>query len=350
VPSDLLVLPSLDNVTHSPLPGNGEPDPATPDPPRAHRWRRKPRKPETRAARRARLDRAAGEAIAQAAETNGDPIALMAAASGTEAKYCDPIIRQHPLFFSALRARFLMPEEMERMEREARIAAAAAAEPGPVVWVRRRFNDRRSRRAAYRFADVSGLHWSSRSGGKKRHTNRPYLHGYVRCDAMLVGAVAHSCRQGPAPHRIKVCLTRSDNKQVWPQIERAAYTSPGRPGAEKEQVMTNGSTLSLPEMEDRIAILRDNIRQLTEQAAALSGAADEARAADRIAAQQADLDRLVAERDAILARRAAAARLAAPKAKRVKKKKVVKKKSASKKKKAARKKVAKKATKKKKRR
>ena len=40
--------------------------------------------------------------------------------------------------------------------------------------------------------------------------------------------------------------------------------------------MTNGSTLSLPELEDRIAILRDNIRQLTEQAAALSGAADEA--------------------------------------------------------------------------
>ena len=71
--------------------------------------------------------------------------------------------------------------------------------------------------------------------------------------------------------------------------------------------MTNGSTLSLPEIEDRIAILRDNIRQLTEQAAALSGAADEARAADRIAAQQADLDRLIAERDAILARRAAAA-------------------------------------------
>ena len=65
--------------------------------------------------------------------------------------------------------------------------------------------------------------------------------------------------------------------------------------------MTNGSTLSLPEIEDRIAILRDNIRQLTEQAAALSGAADEARAADRIAAQQADLDRLIAERDAILA-------------------------------------------------
>jgi uncharacterized small protein (DUF1192 family) len=121
--------------------------------------------------------------------------------------------------------------------------------------------------------------------------------------------------------------------------------------------MTNGSTLSLPEMEDRIAILRGNIRQLTEQAAALSGAADEARAADRIAAQQAELDRLVAERDAMLARRAAVAQPAAARPSRAKKKKAAKKKAAKKKvakkkKKAAAKKVArtKKTSKKKKRR
>ena len=101
--------------------------------------------------------------------------------------------------------------------------------------------------------------------------------------------------------------------------------------------MTNGSTLSLPEIEDRIAILRDNIRQLTEQAAALSGAADEARAADRIAAQQAELDRFTAERDAMLARRAAArpatsqAKPAAKKRKNVAKKKRAKKKVAKKK-------------------
>ena len=95
--------------------------------------------------------------------------------------------------------------------------------------------------------------------------------------------------------------------------------------------MTNGSTLSLPEIEDRIAILRDNIRQLTEQAAALSGAADEARAADRIAAQQADLDRLIAERDAILARRAVLEKPAASRAKPAGKKKVAKTKAVKKK-------------------
>jgi uncharacterized small protein (DUF1192 family) len=61
--------------------------------------------------------------------------------------------------------------------------------------------------------------------------------------------------------------------------------------------MADQSTLSLPEIEDRIAILRDNIRQLTEQAAALSGAADEERAANRIAEYQDELDELIAQRD-----------------------------------------------------
>jgi uncharacterized small protein (DUF1192 family) len=63
--------------------------------------------------------------------------------------------------------------------------------------------------------------------------------------------------------------------------------------------MSTESTLSHDELNDRIAILRDNIRQLTEQAAAFSGAADEERAANRIAEQQDELDRLVAMRDAL---------------------------------------------------
>jgi hypothetical protein len=56
--------------------------------------------------------------------------------------------------------------------------------------------------------------------------------------------------------------------------------------------------LSLDELNDRIAITRDNIRQITEQAAAMSGAGDEGRNADRIAQQQSELDALVKERDA----------------------------------------------------
>jgi uncharacterized small protein (DUF1192 family) len=64
--------------------------------------------------------------------------------------------------------------------------------------------------------------------------------------------------------------------------------------------MTNGPSLSLAELEQRIAIARDNIRQLIEQAAAFSGAEDEDRNADRIAQQQEELDRLVKQRDLLL--------------------------------------------------
>ena len=64
--------------------------------------------------------------------------------------------------------------------------------------------------------------------------------------------------------------------------------------------MSNGSSLSLGELEQRIAIIRDNIRQLVEQAAAFSGAEDEARNADRIAQQTEELEKLVTQRDALL--------------------------------------------------
>ena len=55
----------------------------------------------------------------------------------------------------------------------------------------------------------------------------------------------------------------------------------------------------LTELDTRIRILRANLRELVEQAAAYSGAADESRTADRIADQQAKLDALIAERDAL---------------------------------------------------
>ena len=59
------------------------------------------------------------------------------------------------------------------------------------------------------------------------------------------------------------------------------------------------SNLSLAELDDRIAILRGNIRQLVEQAAAVSGTQNEERVADRIAQQTAELDKLVSEREAL---------------------------------------------------
>jgi uncharacterized small protein (DUF1192 family) len=64
--------------------------------------------------------------------------------------------------------------------------------------------------------------------------------------------------------------------------------------------MSNEHSLSLPELNDRIAVIQNNIRQLVEQAAASSGAQDEERTSGRIAQQQEELDRLVKARDALL--------------------------------------------------
>lgn len=61
--------------------------------------------------------------------------------------------------------------------------------------------------------------------------------------------------------------------------------------------MGNETSLSLDELNNRIAILQDNIRQLIEQAAAASGERSEERAADRLSQQNEELDRLIAERE-----------------------------------------------------
>jgi hypothetical protein len=55
------------------------------------------------------------------------------------------------------------------------------------------------------------------------------------------------------------------------------------------------SSISASELADRIALVRDNIRQITERAAAESGAADEERNAELLASQTDELDALLAE-------------------------------------------------------
>jgi hypothetical protein len=55
----------------------------------------------------------------------------------------------------------------------------------------------------------------------------------------------------------------------------------------------------LADLDRHIAIVRDNLRELVEQAAAYSGAADESRTADRIADQEARLAELLKQREAL---------------------------------------------------
>lgn len=89
------------------------------------------------------------------------------------------------------------------------MAEQASQEVERFVWVRRQWNDWRS--AKYRFEDLDGVHWSDLSGGIQVAAPRAFLHAYVWCDALLEGELAHSCRHGQGPHRIKVCIVQKDN-------------------------------------------------------------------------------------------------------------------------------------------
>lgn len=57
------------------------------------------------------------------------------------------------------------------------------------------------------------------------------------------------------------------------------------------------NSAALADMDGRIAIVRDNLRSLVEQAASYSGASDEERMSQRIAEQEAKLERLKKQRD-----------------------------------------------------
>ncbi len=60
---------------------------------------------------------------------------------------------------------------------------------------------------------------------------------------------------------------------------------------------------SIAELDERIAAVRENLRDLLEQAAAYSGAADDELASQRIAEQEAQLDALTRARDLLLRQR-----------------------------------------------
>lgn len=57
------------------------------------------------------------------------------------------------------------------------------------------------------------------------------------------------------------------------------------------------NSADLIEINKRISVIRDNLRELVEQAAAYSGAADEGLTSERIAQQEAQLAALIKERE-----------------------------------------------------
>jgi hypothetical protein len=61
--------------------------------------------------------------------------------------------------------------------------------------------------------------------------------------------------------------------------------------------------LNIAQIDDRIAAIRENLRELVEQAAAYSGAADEDLMSRRIAEQEAELQLLTKQRDELSQRK-----------------------------------------------
>ncbi len=93
------------------------------------------------------------------------------------------------------------------------------------VWARRQWND--WRHAKYRLEDLEQPHWDNLSGGVMSVAPQYFLHGYVWCDAMLEGELAHSCAHGKGPHRIKVCITKIGNDPAI--FKRLAETAGPKP-------------------------------------------------------------------------------------------------------------------------
>jgi len=77
------------------------------------------------------------------------------------------------------------------------------------VWVRRQYNDDQS--AKYYLKNVSGIKWDKISGGVNAIAPNWSLYGYVNCQGMIEGDVAHSGIHGSCPHNIKICILKIDN-------------------------------------------------------------------------------------------------------------------------------------------
>jgi hypothetical protein len=91
-------------------------------------------------------------------------------------------------------------------------------------------------------------------------------------------------------------------KAATPRKRRVA----GKKAAVARKTMARGvsepkavASPSTAEIDQRIAIVRNNLRDLMEQASATSGSASEELLSDRIASQEAELRRLNQERDSL---------------------------------------------------
>lgn len=78
-----------------------------------------------------------------------------------------------------------------------------------IVRVRRQWNDWKI--ADVYFQSLRDFHWSSVSGGINASSPKPMLCARMLCTEIVAGELSHSCRHGPPPHEIIICITQKDN-------------------------------------------------------------------------------------------------------------------------------------------
>lgn len=83
------------------------------------------------------------------------------------------------------------------------------AQQDETVIVRRHWNDFRKAKVLRR--NLAGLRMDQISGGVNTCSPHPMVYGYMYCNQILEGELAHSCAHGPGPHEIKVVVVGVDN-------------------------------------------------------------------------------------------------------------------------------------------
>jgi len=91
------------------------------------------------------------------------------------------------------------------------------------VKIRRQWNDWRIAEAE--LSDLSHPHWDIYSGGVNAPCPQYFIHAYIMCDK-YEGELAHSCMHGQGPHSIKVCITKKDNANIFPILNKIAGPKP----------------------------------------------------------------------------------------------------------------------------
>lgn len=104
----------------------------------------------------------------------------------------------------------------------------------------------------------------------------------------------------PAAGKKKVAKKKAAKKKA---VKKKVAKKAAAPRRKRPAAVIPAVSPEVAELDRRIAILRNNLRDLTEMAAASSGASNEELASGRIADQEEQLRSLVKQRDALARRK-----------------------------------------------